>query len=267
MNAVISISGPACYRRTVPHEPQKASQALERTLANIRQSLAAEERRLSIMPTTFQPRRSFQATDRLSSPALAPVLSPRGPVPASADAHFGVLARRAAEGDHAARNALHAAFAPRLDHWVRRAQGAARRYSVDSAIESDDIAQEAFLVFADLPRTWNGQGSFSGYVIAYFPWRLSNAVRAMSERRQHRSLEAIPADMLADGSFAADEAMALLHVLVDGLPERLGRILLLRLEGDQTWVEIASQLGITKRTALRDWKQLLLQLRAAGLPG
>lgn len=219
------------------------------------------------MPTSFRPKHPSPVSSRLFGPALAPTLSPRGPVPASVDAHFGVLARRAAGGDHAARNTLHAAFAPRLDHWVRRAQGAARRYGVDTAIESEDIAQEAFLVFADLLRSWNGRGSLSAFVIAYFPWRLSNAVRAMSERRQHQSFEAIPADLLADGSFAAEEAIALLHALAAELPERPGRILLLRLENDRTWEEIACLLGITKRTALRDWKQLLIQLRAAGISG
>jgi RNA polymerase sigma factor (sigma-70 family) len=208
---------------------------------------------ISIRPTI--------ALDR--GPALAPALSPRGAVPAEIDAQLGTLARRAANGDRAARNALYAAFAPRLDHWIRRSQGSCRRYGVDLAIESEDVAQEAFVVFADLLAAWNGRGSLSAYVIAYFPWRLSNAIRKLSDSRECRSLDAVPTDFLADGTVAAEEATALLEALAAELPEREGNVLLLRIRDRCTWPEIANRLGIDKRTAMRDLKRVLAGLRAS----
>lgn len=218
------------------------------------------------MLLSFQSAPNDCSSDVDHGPALAPALSPRGAVPAEIDAQLGILGRRAASGDRAARNALYAAFAPRLDHWVRRAQGSSRRYGVDQAVESEDIAQQAFIVFADLMHSWNGRGSISAYVIAYFPWRLSTAIRAMSDSRQCRPLETMPADLLSDGTFAAEEAVALLQALAAGMPEREGQILILRLRDGQTWPEIANRLGINKRTAMRDWKRVLAGLRGSFRP-
>lgn len=194
---------------------------------------------------------------------LVPVLPLSGAVPAEMDATFRALGRLAAAGDFAARDALYAAFAPRLDHWVRRAQGSCMRHGFDPAIDPEDIAQEAFLVFADLVNTWDGRGSMSGYVIAYFPWRLSNAIRRMSDPRQHRSLDARPTALLTDGTVSGDEAGALLTAIAAELPDREGRILLLRIRDGLTWDQIAERIEVDRRTALRDWKTIVLRLRFA----
>jgi RNA polymerase sigma factor (sigma-70 family) len=203
----------------------------------------------------------LSALARRSTPALAPAIPSHGPIPPELDAILSALGCRAAAGDTEALNALYAAYAPRLAHWVHRAQGALRRSGVDRALEPDDIAQEAYLVFADLVRTWDDDRSLSRYVIAYFPWRLSDAVRRMSDYRARHSLNVHPSPLIADDSAGAEEAVALLEALANDLPEREARIVLLRIRDGHTWDEVARLSGVDRRTVFRLWKRVLTQLR------
>ncbi len=193
---------------------------------------------------------------------LAPVLQSHGPVPSDIDNRLGQLGIRARQGDQDAQNALYAAFAPRLDPSVRRAQGNCLRRGLDPAIEPEDIAQQAFVVFVELLANWSGQGSLSGYIIANFPWRLIDAVRHMSHVRPRTSFALQPASLLEDETFSGEEAITLLTLLAGKLPEREGQILLFRVRDGMTWVQIAEALKIGKRTAYRDWRRVLLRLRA-----
>jgi RNA polymerase sigma factor (sigma-70 family) len=199
--------------------------------------------------------------------SLAPALPPHGAVPSEVDSQLGRLGQRAVQGDRDALNALYAAYLPRLDHWVRRSLGNCYRTGADPAIEPDDIVQQAYLVFADLMRSWSGGGSLSAYLIAYFPWRLSDAVRHMSDAHVRRSLDGLPSTLLIDGTVAADEAVALLQTLAGDLPDRQGQVLLLRIRDGLTWVEIARCVGMDRRTVLRDWSRILSQLRSSLMPG
>jgi RNA polymerase sigma factor (sigma-70 family) len=194
-------------------------------------------------------------------PALAPAVPASGRIPAELDAVLSALGCRAAAGDVDALNALYAAYAPRLTYWVRRAQSSLWRYGVDRALEPEDIAQQAYLVFADLLRAWEGDQSLSRYVFAYFPWRLSDAMRKMSDHRERRSLDASPSLLLADDSAAATEAIALLEAFASVLPEREAKVLLLRIRDGLPWNEVARISGIDRRTMFRVWKRLLAQLR------
>lgn len=196
---------------------------------------------------------------------LAPAISPQGHVPAELDLQLSRLGQRALNGDGDALNALHAAYRPRLDHWVRRACRSCYRPSADPSIEPEDIAQQAFLVFADLLLAWNGNGSLSRYVIAYFPWRLSDAVRRMSDARQRLSLDVLPSPLLTDGTVAADEAAVILEALAADLSEREGKVLLHRIRDGLTWDEVAKAVGFDRRTVLRDWQRILIQLRVSML--
>lgn len=196
-----------------------------------------------------------------SQAPLAPVLQSHGPVPDDVDARLGKLATRARLGDYDAQNALYAAFAPRLDPSVRRAQGNCLRRGLDPSIEPGDIAQQSFIVFVELLANWSGQGSLSGYVIANFPWRLIDAVRLMSHARPRMSFSLQAEHLIADDSFAGEEAVTLLMVLAGKLQDREGQILLLRIRDGMTWGQIALALDIDKRTAYRDWRRILLRLR------
>jgi RNA polymerase sigma factor (sigma-70 family) len=197
-----------------------------------------------------------------SGRSLAPALAADGPVPQEIDRQLGDLGCRA-QTDPNTLNALYAAFRPRLDHWIRRASQSCFRSSSDPAIEPADIEQQAFIVFADLILSWNGRGSLSAFVIAYFRWRLSDAVRRMSDSRERRSVDRLPSTLLVDGTVAAEQAIALLETIAVDLPERQGRILLLRIRDGLPWSEVAHHIGVDIRTAQRDFRQVLDQLRAS----
>lgn len=191
-----------------------------------------------------------------SSAAVAPALDAYGPVPEDIDRALGVLARRVQHGDVAAQDALYSAFLPRLQHWIVDARRRLSWHGSDPALEPDDIAQEAFVVFADLVRKWHGRGSLSAYVIACFNWRLKDAVSAMSDRRQRTGLDMAPYALLADGSHAADEAMQLMDEIARGLNPRQATVLRLRVRDELPWQTIANQMGVNRRTVLRDWRAI-----------
>jgi len=194
--------------------------------------------------------------------ALAATLSPHGPVPLDVDLKLGALARQA-KTDPNARNVLYAAFLPRLDYWVRRAVQSCFRASGDPAVEPADIKQQAFLVFVDLVLAWDESGSLSAHLIAYFRWRLSDAVRRMSDLRQRCSLDGPPSRLIRDGSHAADESIVLLETLAADLPARQGQVLLMRIRDGLPWTEVASRLNVDIRSAQRDWQAVRESLRAS----
>lgn len=193
-------------------------------------------------------------------PALAPAVPRQGPVPPEVDRQLGALGRRA-KTDSDARNALYAAFRPRLDYWVWRAMRSCSRSSADPAIEPSDIQQQAFVVFCDLVLAWNKRGSFSAYVIAYFRWRLSDAIRRMSDPRERRSAGGPPSIHLTDDSHAAAESVALLEALAAQFPDRQALVLLLRVRDGLAWHTIAERAGADIRTVQRDWNAMLEVLK------
>jgi RNA polymerase sigma factor (sigma-70 family) len=194
--------------------------------------------------------------------ALAPAVPKHGSVPADIDRQLGSLGRRA-RTDSDARNALYAAFRPRLDHWVWRAMRSCSRSSADPAIEPADIQQQAFIVFCDLVLTWNEGGSFSAFVISHFRWRLSDAIRRMSDPRERRSTAGPPSIHLTDGSHAAAESLVLLEALAAQFPGRQATVLLHRLRDGLPWHTIAEQAGVDIRTVQRDWNAMLEVLKAS----
>jgi DNA-directed RNA polymerase specialized sigma24 family protein len=208
-----------------------------------------------------------EAPRTASLPALAPTVPIHGPVSPELDAILSALGCRAAAGETAALNTLYAAFAPRLQQWVRRAQRSLERYGVDRSIEPEDIAQQAFVVFADMILTWEDDRDLSRYVIAFFPWRLSDSVRRMTDLRASHALSPAALPLLVDDSSVAEEAVALLEAHAATLPAQEAQVLLLRIRDGCTWDEIARFSGIESRTAQRIWRWLLVNLRASlGIP-
>jgi RNA polymerase sigma factor (sigma-70 family) len=193
---------------------------------------------------------------------LVPAVESQGPIPDDIDRKLGHIAIEARRSPQALA-ALYWAFLPRLDHWVFRATHSCFRPSADPAIEPEDIEQEAFVVFADLVLAWGGEMSLSAYLIRYFPWRLSDAIRCMSNRRPRPRRASVSAADLGDGSHGADEALALLESLAAQLPRRQGELLLLRFRDRLTWFEVAHRLGVDVRTAHREWSRLKPLLRKA----
>jgi RNA polymerase sigma factor (sigma-70 family) len=195
-----------------------------------------------------------------SSPPLVPVLPPAGEIPPEVDRVLTMVASEAQPGDTAARNALYAACAPKIARFVRRYRFVTGHRA---GIDLDDVAQEAFVAFADLVEHWPGGDSFCAYFLGHFPWELKNRVRrhlAIS-RRSVGFGAASELDLLTDGSAAASEAIALLRVLAEGLPEPDGSILLWRVRDGESFGTIARRLGTSRRTVMRAWDRTLADLR------
>ena len=135
--------------------------------------------------------------------------------------------------------------------------------SADPAIEPSDVEQQAFVVFCELVFTWNERGSFSAYIFAYFRWRLSDAIRRMSDPRERRSSGGPPSIHLTDGSHAAAESVALLEALAAQFPDRQALVLLLRVRDGLAWHTIAERAGVDIRTVQRDWNAVLEVLKSS----
>ena len=190
-----------------------------------------------------------------------------------------VLAAQA--GDAGARNAVYHLLEPKLRRWVEREWWLIRRRA--PLIEMGDIADEAFLVLADLIAGWPGEGGFGAYVMRVFPWRLRAAVRAQAglpvRQRQGSDRAAWDGPMIAGGgeaattgpsaglreeeSYLAQEALTLLETLAGSLATEDRLLLIWRVRDGHSMIEIARRLGISRRHAHRRWEDLTIRIRLA----
>lgn len=189
------------------------------------------------------------------------------------DALLTGIARRARQGDMAARDLLWLAFAPKLEPSIRRCErlawrmGWARRDG--RPWELDDLRQDAWLVFAALVANWRGDGSFVPYVMAHFSWRLRNAMRRLGPPRGRAVLTPMAADAAA-ACPALDEVEAaeLRAALLAALSPADAAVLRLRLVQGASFGDIACQLGVSRRTVARRWARIRRVARGVlGEPG
>ncbi|HET9014235.1 MAG TPA: sigma-70 family RNA polymerase sigma factor [Thermomicrobiaceae bacterium] len=178
------------------------------------------------------------------------------------DARLNALARRA-QTDPAARNTLYAALDFKIDRFVRRYHYRADRLHV---CEPEDIAQEGFLVFADLVQKWPGQESFLGYFFSRFPWRLARAIDQLERGWPADRLQPLEApDDLPPSEPARLDPVddATLSDLIAGLDPQSRKVLELRVDHGLRLKEIARMLDLDQRAMYSLWHHLLAQLRAA----
>jgi RNA polymerase sigma factor (sigma-70 family) len=170
------------------------------------------------------------------------------------DAAIDRLARRAKD-DIAARNQLYEVFALKLERFAR---GTARRMSLRSS-EFSDVQQEAFIVFCEMIRRWKGSSGFAGYVFAWFPTMLSQAVARLERGHPDGVLPLDEVDATADPD--------LLLSLVDhrlSVTEREFLVLELRVTAGLRLKEIATLLGCHPRTVRRIIQRARQRLVATG---
>ncbi len=175
------------------------------------------------------------------------------------DRTVSALARAARAGDLDARNALYSVLEGKIRRFVRRYRGGS--WAGHRSWDDDDLAQEAFLVFVDLVTEWTGEGSFTPYFLAYFPWRLRDAVRRLNGARPFGQVAWPAHDLLSDGTAATGAAIALLESLAAGLPATSRAILLWHVRDGERFGAIATRLGISRRTVHRHWEATLEDLR------
>jgi RNA polymerase sigma factor (sigma-70 family) len=198
-----------------------------------------------------------------TSPPLVPVLSPDRDVSPDIDRVLTMVAWQAKTGDPAARNALYAACEPKIGRFVRRYGGLTTGIDRCPAFDLEDVYQEAFVIFADLVEEWPGGASFCAYFFGHFPWELKNAVRrlAAANRPELDFGTARRAYLLADGSAAGAEAMALLRAVAASMPAPDGDILLWKVRDGDNFETIARRLGTSRRTVVRAWERIVNGLR------
>lgn len=192
--------------------------------------------------------------------SLLPVIGAEDVILPAFDDTLGEFAIRAQEGDQEARDALYAAFLPKL----MRLMSALRPPYVPSGSQGiwnrDDVAQEAYLVFIDLVAAWSGDVSFTAYVLSRFPWRLKDVIHrgigksSIPPRQYGVSLEY--AELVTDDAGDAEGADPLLDALLDILSAPLGAVLIAHVVQGKTKKEIAAELGVSRRTMVRYWQEI-----------
>ena len=208
----------------------------------------------TVIPSPHQPVNCSAQT------SLPPPLPADSAVTPQLDRSLVVLARAARAGDPAARNTLYALLSAKIDRFVRRYRRGS--WDNDYSWDVEDLAQEAFLVFADLVDGWAGNDSFTPYFLAHFPWRLRDAVRRLNGTRQRDQIAlAAQHDLVSDGTAATEAAVDLLEALTARLSPTSRAMLLWRLRDGERFGTIAGRLGLSRRTLHRHWDVTLDDLR------
>lgn len=188
---------------------------------------------------------------------IIPVLPSRGLIDPSVDRFVSDIARSAAHVDPSVRNALWAAWEPRLQRMLTRLW---YRQLASFGCDRADLAQEMFLIFATLLDRWPGHGSFIAYVHGALPWRLIDAARRLAPPKFDPELRQ---GAVLWHAASSDDVEALL--LLEHVADRLGpfdRQLLLRHVRDGWSLErFAQSMGMSERTVRRAWSRLRDDLR------
>lgn len=197
---------------------------------------------------------------------LALVPDGAGAIDPPREATLTRLALATQAGDHAARDTLYQALTPNLNRMI----GATVRLTRTADCprrdgrpwDQEDLRQEAFLVFSDLVTAWSGEGPFTPYLFAYFPWRLRNTWRRLGPERLHGAATgAARPDLAVDPSAVADEARVLVEVLASRLPAGERTILLAHVRDGMALAEVGRQLGLRPRQVRRRWQAIKRWLR------
>lgn len=192
-----------------------------------------------------------------SRPYVVPVLPPRGKIDPVLDRIISDLVREHRPLETDLRNALYAAYAPRLHRilmrlWYRNLSG--------FGCELDDLRQELFLIFAALLERWTGAGSLSAYIHGAAPWRLYDAARRLAPRDRPIGDRPIASDN-ADLSQSDLELVLMLEELAMKCSPFEQELLLGHVRDGKSLSRIAFERGMSARTVRRSWLRLQLHLR------
>jgi DNA-directed RNA polymerase specialized sigma24 family protein len=176
--------------------------------------------------------------------------------------YFQDAAEAALAGDLLARDALFAAFLPRFERSIRRVQRLWSEQIREAAIEPEDIAQEAYLVFVELLACWSPDEPIAAHLSGQFYWRLNDAMRAWRKPSPVRlaTLAAAP----ADDRVLDVEMLALVDEITANLAPEVRRMMLWRVSERLTFPEMAKRASVSVRTVRRRWDQLVQELARAG---
>ncbi|MGC4193050.1 MAG: sigma-70 family RNA polymerase sigma factor [Thermomicrobiales bacterium] len=197
---------------------------------------------------------------------LLPVIGVNDELTPAWERAIAPIVARAACGDRIARDALYAAFEPKLMRFVR---GVRIPWAPGGAVacwDRDDVAQEAWFAFLDVIATWEEPVPFGRYVLAHFPWRLRDLVyRGVA--RSSVPPGTVPVtiegrEWLADDSAGALESRMLLDALAESFEPPYGDIIRLHIGEGMSLMTVAARLGCSRRTLSRRWRKVRERLRA-----
>ena len=199
-------------------------------------------------------------------PVLLPLIGFDDELDASLERTLHPVAVRAKEGDWVARDALYSAFGPKLARIARRIRTPWTPDGCKGVWDKDDVAQEAYLAFVGVIESWQPRIPFGRYVLAHFPWRLRDAVyRGVGRRGVPPRMYAVPiiaGEEFADGAATDDAQRATIDALACSFEPPLDGLLRLRILEQQSVAGAAERLGISRRSATRHWRTILIRLRA-----
>lgn len=145
-----------------------------------------------------------------------------GPIPDDLITAIDLLARRAREGEMAARDRLYTALAPRLHrkgYILRPWPNTPQHIGI---WDRDDVDQEGWIVYAELLAAWDGEMPFVPYLFARFPWRLRDRVlRGIGRPLPWVGGVRVPEVLLADVLSAHDSDQPESALLANKLLEHL----------------------------------------------
>jgi RNA polymerase sigma factor (sigma-70 family) len=220
---------------------------------------AIPPRRRSLRNIAVPPLRNPLAPT-VSVPVLLPIIGANDELLPALEERLKPIAIRAKEGDRIARNALYAAFEPKIVRMSRRMSVPQASDTMVGVWDRDDVLQEAFIAFAELIETWQVSIPFGRYILANLPWRLRDAVyRGIGKRTVPPRTRAVPisyADLLPDSSLAPEQRLRLIAIVAEQLPDPLGQILYEHMGKGRSQSAIADDLGISRRTISRYWLQI-----------
>src|SRR5882672_2126563 len=157
----------------------------------------------------------------------------------------------------------HRAFEALVRRYQRPVLGIARRFARDED-DSEDLAQRAFINAAGRASGWRG-GSFKSWLFRIVVNLAKNHLRDMarfdrSEEAHER--EAPPGEADAHQRLERADRLRVLREAIARLPRRQREVLLLRIDGDLPFAEIAAALGITEVNAKVNFHHAVQRLKS-----
>ena len=154
------------------------------------------------------------------------------------------------------------AFEVLVRRYQRPVLGVARRFC-DDLDDAEDVAQRAFINAAQRAGGWRG-GSFKSWLFRIAVnlaknHKRDNARFDRSEAAQEK--EATPTEADADSRIADAQQKRAVREAIARLPNRQREVLLLRIDGDLPFAEVAAAIGITEVNAKVNFHHAVQKLK------
>jgi RNA polymerase sigma-70 factor (ECF subfamily) len=154
------------------------------------------------------------------------------------------------------------AFEALVRRYQRPVLAIARRFAKDQD-DAEDLAQRAFIQASERAGSWRG-GSFKSWLFRIIVNLAKNHVRdtARFDRGDAaQEIEAAPTESTAEARIEAMQQQKALREAVAALPKRQREVLLLRIDGDLPFAELAQTLGITETNAKVNFHHAVQKLK------